>query len=515
MSRTFTLFLYKMRFFFGPALRGRFGPLVFVALILLFVPTGFGIGTGIGMGLLDVPEARGIVVLSSPLSGLLALALLYGLFSGVTAHVSEFDFFMTADVRPREYLLSDLTFQFVSLFGAGGLAAVVSAFGIVTAVGRPLWVVAPLLTILFAFALLVLMVIQLVVTLGVRYPKAHVRALTGLVLLLSLLPNLALADPAFPIRFDRIPLPTTAFGTLGYTVLMGLPVDPGSLAAAAVTFLAIAVTWAALSDTYIFHGIHPSLSAGFGQVDMAARMAQQRRMTAGLGRLTNRITIRTERGSDTGFMLRYHLLRIVRDGSLIFIVLFALISLMPIQVGSGTSRSGVSLSYLATQILTFLPAILALNWSYYERENLWIVVVTAKTPAAYFRGLMVSLMGVGLAVAGTFLVVSMGLGGIALPVSEIALPVAAAVGSSLVATALLTRLKVQPSAFSLPMLAILFLVVVAGYLGGFLGQAVVLAGEALLGLGVLAQAFLLVGYCALLAALGLWWVSLLAARFRL
>ncbi|HLE55299.1 MAG TPA: hypothetical protein VI999_08690, partial [Thermoplasmata archaeon] len=162
-----------------------------------------------------------------------------------------------------------------------------------------------------------------------------------------------------------------------------------------------------------------------------------------------------------------------------------------------------------------LPAILALNWSYYERENLWIVVTTSKTPAAYFRGLMMSLMAIGLVVAGAFLLFSMGTGRVSMPVSEVALPIAAAVGSALVATALLTRLKVQPSAFSLSMLAILFLVVVAGYLGGFAAQGVVLAAEAALGLGALLQASVLVAYCAVLSAVGLWWVSRLAAGFRL
>src|SRR5207249_2844720 len=41
VGRTFTFFTYKLRFFFGPALRGRFGPLAYIALILIFLPSGF------------------------------------------------------------------------------------------------------------------------------------------------------------------------------------------------------------------------------------------------------------------------------------------------------------------------------------------------------------------------------------------------------------------------------------------------------------------------------------------
>ncbi len=515
MSRTFTLFMYKIRFFFGPSLRGRLGPLAFIGLIVLFVPTGFGLGFAVGEGMKGVPAAQGINVLSSPLSGLLAIGLLYGIFSGVTAHASEFDFFMTADVRPREYLASDLVFQFASLFGAGGLAAIVAGFGIVSALARPLWTVAPLLAMLLAFAFLILMVIQLVVILAVRYPKAPVRWLAGLVLLLSLLPAVSLAYPPFPLRFEGLPIPATAFATLGYDVVMGLPFDLVSVVVAGATFLVIAGAWVAVSDTYLFHGIHPSLSAGFGQVDMAARMAQQQRLTAGLGRFTTRIRVRTDRGSDTSLMTRFHLVRIVRDGSLIYVVLFAFISIAIQVSGTGSPQQNTRLPLIAIYILTFLPALLALNWSYYERENLWIVVTSAKTPGAYFRGLMMSLMAIGLVGAAAFLPVYEAASQSSLPLSGVALPLAAPIGAALMATALLTRLKVQPAAFSLSMLAILFLVVVAGYLGGFGAQGVLIAGEAALGLGGLGQASLLVAYCTGLTAFGLWWVSRLASGFRL
>ena len=516
MTRVGTLLLYKIRFFFGPALRGRFGPLAYLGLILVFVPSGFGLGVALGQGLAGRTAAQAIVTLSAPLSAFLALGFLYALFSGVTAHASEFDFFMTADVRPREYLLADLLFQFFTLFGAGGLAVVIAAFGMVSTLGRPLAVAAPLLLCLFAFALLMLMIIQIVVALNIRFPKAHVRAIAVVLFFLSLLPAAPLAFPSFPLNFEAVPIPSTAFGPLGYDVLVGVPLDPAALVVSLVTFAAIVGLWVALSDTYIFHGIHPSLSAGFGQVDMAARMAQQRRMTAGLGKFTTGITVRTDRGTDTGYMTRYHLLRIVRDGSIVFIGLFALISLMPVQFTSGVEPSAqtMSISYIATQMLTFLVAILALNWSYYERENLWIVITASASPAAYFRGLLMSFPAIGLVIAALFTAFVLGTGP-AVSVPEIAVPIAAAIAAALVSTALLTRLKVQPSAFSFAMLAVLMGAVVAGYIGGFAAQAVLIATTLALGLGAAAQALLLLAYCVVLAGAGLWWVTRLAAGFRL
>src|SRR5438034_7321338 len=127
MGRSLALFTYKMRFFFGPALRGRFGPLAYLALILIFLPQGYAFGYAIGLSLRTLDAEAAILVLSAPLATIFSVGLLYSLGAGVTAHVSEFDFFLTADVRPREYLAADLAFQFVSLLAAAGLAAGVAA----------------------------------------------------------------------------------------------------------------------------------------------------------------------------------------------------------------------------------------------------------------------------------------------------------------------------------------------------------------------------------------------------
>ncbi|HYM39094.1 MAG TPA: hypothetical protein VEY12_02965 [Thermoplasmata archaeon] len=517
MSRVWPLLVYKIRFFFGPALRGRLGPLAYIGLILLFLPSGYAIGLAIGHGILNAPAAQRASILSGPLNLILAIGFLYSVFSGVTAHVSEFDFFMTGDIRPREYLLADLMFQFFTLSGAGGLASVVAAFGIVASFGRPLVTVLPMVLCLFAFALVVLMIIQIVVVFTVRYPKRHVRSAAIVLFFLALLPAASLAYPGFPLHLQDLPLPTTAFGTLGYDVLVGISLDPANLAVALVTVAAVVGLWVAVSDTYIFHGIHPSLSAGFGQVDMAARMAQQRRMTAGFGKLTTGITVRTDRGNDTSYMTRYHLLRIVRDGSIVFIALFGIISLMPVSFSSASLSSAeqAPVAYLATQMLTFLVAVLALNWSYYERENLWIVVTAARSPAPYFRGLLVSFMVLGLIIAGIFAVFVVETTPGFVPLNQLAIPIGAAVASALVSTALLTRLKVQPSAFSLSMLAILVAAVVSGYMSGFFVQTLLLIGALAIGMDVIAQAVLLAAYCGALAAVGLWWVSRLAAGFRL
>src|SRR2546428_7671418 len=51
-------------------------------------------------------------VLAAGLSAFLAFDLLFALSGGTLTHPSEIDFFTTAPLRPREYLLADLLFQF-------------------------------------------------------------------------------------------------------------------------------------------------------------------------------------------------------------------------------------------------------------------------------------------------------------------------------------------------------------------------------------------------------------------
>lgn len=513
MTRVLTLFVYKLRFFFGPSLRGRFGPLPYIGLTLLLLPYGYGVGFALTEAIRSSVPGQAAAFLSAPLATLLSLGFLYSLGAGVTAHVSELDYFLTSNVRPREYLLADLAFQFASLLGAGGLAAGFAAVGIVVGLGRPLATVLPLFAILLAYVFLVLLTIQILVILRVRFPRVPVRKITFVLFLLSLLPAASLAIPAAGLDFQGAWLPSSAFGSLGYSVLTGAPLDPLAAVVGPGAFGAVAAAWWALSGTYIFYGIRPSLSAGFGQIDMAARMDQQRRLIGGLGGLTTRVRLRTERGGLTGLMTRFHLIRIWRDGSVLFVLLFAVISIVSAnsvgEEGRATAAIGV------TQLLTLVPAILALNWSYYERENLWLALQGRRAAADYFRGLLLALAIVGSLVSAAFLALFGLTMGASLTLEELALPLAAPVAAALAATALITRLRIKPSAFSPAMLALLFLVVLGGFLGGFAAQGVLVAARLLLGLEAAAQAVLLAAFVLGLVSAGTWVLDRLAPSFRL
>ena len=513
MDRALAIASYKVRFFFGPAFRGRFGGLAYLALVLIFVPTGLASGMAIGTSLAAAGPGEAVNLLSLPLAGILSLALLYSLGAGVTAHPSEFDFFMTAEVRPREYLTADLAFQIVSLFLSGGVATGVAALAMVAALGQPLTATVPLLALLVGYALLVLMVSQVLVVARVRHPKAPVRSLALLLILVSVLPAISMAQPGLPVRFDELPYPSTAFATLAAGVLTGSPV-PGTAFGLVLTYVGLVVfLWTLASEAYVFHGIRPTLSAGFGQIDMTSRMDQQRRIIGGMGGLTTRVRLRTDRGGDTGLMARLHLLRIWRDGSILFVLLFGGISVSPVMFGGPETLSTAAVT--VTQMLTFLLAILAMNWSYYERENLWLVVTSGATPGSYFRGFLACLAAIGLLVSVAFLALLSAATGARVSVQEAALPLAAPIGAACMAAALLTRVKLRPSSFSPAILGIIFLVAVAGFLAGLAIQGLLGAASFLAGAPEAVQAVLLAAYLVGLAAIGMGGVTRLAAGFRL
>jgi len=513
MSRALALFTYKLRFFFGPSLRGRFGPFAYLALIAIFLPSAYFTGLGLGMAVRTLDAEEALAVLSAPLAAVLCVGLLYSLGAGVTAHPSEFDFFLTADVRPREYLLADLAFQFVSLLAAVGMAAGLAAVAMVHAVGRPIVAALPMFGILAAYSALVLLTSQVLVVLRVRYPKVPVRLVTVLLFGFSLIPALGIVRPDFPIRFTSVPIPSTAFASLGLAILRDAPPSLVDLAIAAAYLIGVALVWWPLSNAYVFHGLKPTMSAGFGQMDLGSRMEMQRRMTAVLGRFTTRVGIRTDRGSDTGLMTRYHLVRIWRDGSIVFVIFFALIAVLPAAFGGMRTAGAGALT--VTQTLTFLLGILAINWAFYERENLWTLVTTSKSPGAYFRGLMLSFAAIGLAMTAGFLALLVVARPSALAVEDLALPIGSPIAAAFVATSILTRIKLKPSALSFAALGIFFLVSLGGFLGGFAAQATVVAVWALGGFAADVQAAVLFIFLIGFAALGLWAVTRLAVAFRL
>ena len=477
-SRIPTLLKYKTLSFFGPSLRGRYGPAPYLALMLLFSLYGFGAGYGIGYLLKTYSPTEAISLLGTAFAAGLSFGFVFSLGTGTLAHTSEVDFVMTAPVRSREWLTSDMLFLFVMILMTGGFAGAVAAIGLVVALQVSLVVALPLLLLAGAFLLLVAMTIQILVILKIRHPKAHIGIITVVLLVLSLIPSISLVSADLPIQFADLPIPQTGFAELAYDIIGSRTPTPEHLLFAFGWLAAIAAFWYSISDTYVFHGIKPTLSGGFGQVNLGAKMAQQRRITSALSGLTTTVKLRTGTGTDAGFLTRFHLIRVWRDGSMLFVVLIIFLSVGPLFF-SGGGGQGVAAAQSSLQIMSISTAVLAINWSYYERENLWVVVTAGHSVINYFRGMMFAFAALVIIVAGTVVIVLQYLTGANLTASSLAVPVMSPIFASITAVSVLTRVKIVPSAFSPAVLVVLIVTLIGGIGGGYAAQTLIAATESL------------------------------------
>jgi hypothetical protein len=170
-------------------------------------------------------------------------------------------------------------------------------------------------------------------------------------------------------------------------------------------------------------------------------------------------------GGDLSLMTRLNLVRVWRDGSFAFIGFLVAIWLFAGLSGTSSGNStGVTINLL--QAGTWPVAVIALNWCYYERGSLWIAVVGGKSLATYFKGLMLSLMVMGFGITAVILGV-MTAAGRSLGVRDVAFMVVSLVGDSVVATMLLTKIRVKPGAFSAGLLVVMFVTFMSGAVFGF------------------------------------------------
>jgi hypothetical protein len=442
----------------------------------------------------------------------MVFGLVFALGVGITAQPSELDFIMTSPIRSREYLIADLLFQFGSITIAGGMAILMAVFGFLWGSGESLLLAAPILLLVGAYSVMVFMIIQSLTVLRIRYPGSPVRLVVVLLLLLSVVPVASLASADFPVNFVDLPIPQSAFAAMLNAFISGSGVELMDAAVAAGYLVAVFGLWAKVSGMYFFHGVKPTLSAGFGQVDMSSKMAQQKRMISGFGRLTTKINLRTDSGSDLSLMTRLSLIRFWRDGSFIFVALLIAVFLVTGIMQTSSDESAPIVINLF-QAGAWPIAVLALNWCYYERENLWIPVVGGRSLETYFRGLMMALVVVGIGIAA-FIVGALAIAGVILSPQDTALMVSTPIADAAIATIMLTRIRVKPGAFSPGMLAVLFGTMIAGAaIGGALWAVVSAIGDSTL-IAVAAQLATTVGLSIAICVIGLIAVTRLARGFR-
>src|SRR4030042_5109948 len=115
MSNVLTLLTYKRKLFCAPSYRGKFGPLPLITLMVLFVPSGAGMGYAFGAYMDTLGTEQLTATLGAAFSAMLAFGFVFSLGVGITAQPSELDFLLTSPLKSREYLIADLLFQLTSI----------------------------------------------------------------------------------------------------------------------------------------------------------------------------------------------------------------------------------------------------------------------------------------------------------------------------------------------------------------------------------------------------------------
>jgi len=506
MSVELEIVKYKLNCFFTPSTRGSFGPAPMILLILLFVPSGLAFGFGAGFLVSELSPDGVVNFFGFVISAGMSMGLILSLTSGVMAHPSELDFVMTSPVRPRSYLLADLMFVIAAMGTVVGFAGLAAVIGLMVSLDRSLAYALPLLAIAGLVVMFVYVVMQTVFVLRVKYPRVPMRIITVVLIFLSIIPTLSFLDPSFPIQFSNLPLPQSAFAYLMHWVVSDAQPDLFIVGAGFAFAALIVLGWFLLSTSYFYHGVKPMLQGGFGQVDMDSKIAQQRRMISGLGKLGTAIPLRTWVGSELSLMTRLHMIRYWRDGSLIFVMLFVAISV----VMNLTSPDG---STTDLQFAPIIVAILAMTWLQSERVNLWMVATAGRSVAGYFRGM---LLGMVIATIAIWLLMVAIIGAFAGGFPSFA-TMAYFAGSvtfgSMIAAIMCTRLRLPPTAFSPMLIVVFFVIFVVSIVGGFFGQ-VVISGAESYGYGLSVQSILLALFVLAVLAVGYATVSRLAYGFR-
>ncbi len=452
MGRIRTLYWFKVRQFFGPLFHSA-GAIVLIALLAVTSLPGIAV---FGYYLPDTPiwtSPRLPEILAAALSAFLAFDLMFALSGGTMTHPTEIDFFATSRLRPREYLVADLLFQFTLTDAIAIPALLLGGAGLAARIG---W--APVVGALLAFVALATCGLALgqAVGLAVSAHRRYARTVLVLLVVLFLLPAGNLVWPALP-TYGQVPLPTSVVGYLIAGLLRGA--SAAALAGLALVLalfgLAIGGAWYLQGGTDIFPNLRPTMRVAFGQMDMSRQVAKQRAMTQGLSGLTGRFTVDLLKGGVMGMMTRLHLTRIVRDGSVIMVGIFGFMFILIGAANRAASSSGSpELDVLTTGwVALILPLVLAFNWNATERANLWTVSMSPRHLGTYFRGLYRAFLVVTIGVALVAALVSAPF--TALGVLAVVVMSFAACGISVI---LMELLKIPTDAFSLKS-AVPFLVV--------------------------------------------------------
>lgn len=468
MGKIIDISIFKIKQYFGP-LRASKASLILGILVFLSLNS---MGFFFGVALPDTPywaeSYRFVDILSAFLSLFLAFILVLSLRGGVTAFQTELDFFFTSAMKPRQYILSDLIFQFIVLHVLFS-PSIPFIIGLTLRLGINAPIALSMTLIYEIYVFLILLIMQSLGIMNLIAPHKRTKVLIGGIMASLLLPSLSFMG-LFPVEYSNLPYPSTFAARAIVHLLEQSSFELFSTYSLGI-FVVVAFAFHYLmSKRNLFYHIRPTVMLSFVESRPQAQAIQQRRMVERFGPLTTFLTVDPTKGSLTSFLTKKHLIRIIRDGSLFsVIILFAIygaVSMLSLNFSPDSSAGAIQSSlFMLTFYSALVPSILAMSWNSYERENLWLILTSGGRIVEYFKSFFIALLILALIMPWGLLMVSLpflGLSSLWLILSALAI----ACFSS--AFAILTLILVQmpkEGSISIGYFLIIILPVLGAYLG--------------------------------------------------
>ena len=384
MSNLKTILALKLKQYYGP-LRVSASTKVSAIFLYLMLAASTGGGALAFRIFYGAGSLSGFLLgaVSTGFSTLLAVGVYIGMKGGVTALQPEIDFILPAAIKPSTYLLADLLFQYIFLNAA--LTPILASFTAVILYPSPLW---RLGIVMAAYQVVLLLSSMLAHILGVLKTKFRDAVkLVGWSLFAAFL------APAVTLILGTnltLPYPSTLLAELALGSL-----SPWETLLLTVYLMVVAVAYFKVLRINFFTEVTPLLTTAFMESPPSRHHVR-----------IKTLSLKAGREPLTVFMLKLHLLRVLRDGSLFTALLFLLI-FAAANLGFPSMARGVARPELAALTLTVLytpliPSLLAINWGLSERGNLWLTATSSNGLKTYVKSLLPAYILVAMAFSTLF-----------------------------------------------------------------------------------------------------------------
>jgi len=372
MRKIIAILAFKLAQYYGPLRYSNYSKLLQVLLYFLMVTTS--LFTAALTRLLLVQNENyilAVVVLS--ISIILLLGIYLGVKGGVMSLQSEIDFILVSNVKPRNYLLADLIFQLILL----NSILTPSLLVFILIISRT--TITNLINTIAMFELTILAAVMLSHVIGLRKSLENDRKVNYVAAALAivfLFPVFLMAVDA--VEFvDYTPLPQVILAKN----MMGRGVVFDNLAVVVFFLCLLVIYYKTVNHLSSLVVVTPLLKTALVEVGGVK-----------IVKIPSLLSIRVDE-SVLISGIKLHVIRIIRDRSILMVSLVALIFLMANMAFSNLmGDSGFSdLAVVTSTILytAFIPAVLSINWGLFERDNLWVFQVVRDGIRRY----AVSLMG--------------------------------------------------------------------------------------------------------------------------